>query len=437
MIMSNRVVSTASLYAFIFLVNSSLFLTLLFLPLMTSASTGEPCLVAPSKPSTFGHVVNVENEGQLQAAIGNLSDDITLVLAPGIYELSHSLYIKRNNVTILGGTGNCDDVVLVGNGMNNADYGDVPHGVWVNSIGFKIAHLTIRDVYQHTIIFNGGAESPQVYNVKLLNSGQQFIKSNPIEFGDGVDNGRVEYTIMEYTAAPTNHTNNSGYTNGVDVHAGKGWVIRNSLFKNFHTPDTARFLWNPAILMWNGASGTVAEGNIFIDVDRAIAYGLDDKPGNDHFGGIIRNNMIYYSPGLYSDFRRNNSDAAILVWDSPQSKVFHNTILTNGNLNDAVQLRFSHAGVEVKNNLMDRPVRSRDGVGFVSAGNFLQAVPEMFVAPASGRLHLKDSALEVIDKVTQLSEVIVDFDGQSRPALVSDIGADELLPGGDFSIGTF
>ena len=65
-----------------------------------------------------------------------------------------------------------------------------------------------------------------------------------------MNNGVVEYTIMEYThGAPTSdHGGGIGYTNGVDVHGGKNWVIRNNLFKNFHTPDSADFLWNVAQL---------------------------------------------------------------------------------------------------------------------------------------------------------------------------------------------
>ena len=69
---------------------------------------------------------------------------------------------------------------VVGRGMDNASYGSVPHGIWSNSRNTVTAHLTIRETYDNTIVSNGGAQSPRVYQVKLLNSGSQFIKANPL-----------------------------------------------------------------------------------------------------------------------------------------------------------------------------------------------------------------------------------------------------------------
>ena len=39
------------------------------------------------------------------------------------------------------------------------------------------------------------------------------------------------------------------------------------------------------------------------------------------------NNMVYMTPGTYSANRRAGSDALIIVWDSPQTQVLHNSIL--------------------------------------------------------------------------------------------------------------
>ena len=46
-----------------------------------------------------------------------------------------------------------------------------------NVQGITIANLTIRDLDYHPIIFNGGTQIPRVYNVHLINAGQQFIKA--------------------------------------------------------------------------------------------------------------------------------------------------------------------------------------------------------------------------------------------------------------------
>ncbi|MEM7255939.1 MAG: hypothetical protein AAF404_00980, partial [Pseudomonadota bacterium] len=151
-----------------------------------------------------------------------------------------------------------------------------------------------------------------------------------------------------------------GYTNGVDVHAGQRWRVRNNLFKNLSTPDTADHQWNAAVLMWRGARDTITENNVFINVDRAIAYGLGEKP-HDHRGGVIRNNVVLMAAGLYSRKRRLNADASVLVWHSPETQVLHNTVVTNGNTPFSIEARFDATQVTMANNLTDAPVVRSEG----------------------------------------------------------------------------
>jgi hypothetical protein len=336
---------------------------------------GSPCVSAPPLPLTGTRVVNVVTEAQLQSAMSNLRDGDTILLANGTYNLTNTLHVANvNNVTIRGASG-CHEVVLIGRGMDNANYGKVPHGIWSNAHTTVIAHLTIRDIYTHPIIFNAGAQSPHIYNVKLLNAGSQFIKANPNGPAAGVDNGVVEYSVFEYTAGPpaTNHGPGVGYTNGLSIHTANNWIIRGNLFKNFHTPDSSAYPWNPVVLVWKHSTNTLTERNTFINVDRAVAYGLQDNTGYDHQGGIIRNNFIYVQPGLMSQARKAGSDAQIIVWDSPGTKVFHNTILTNGNVFNAIEVRFTTVGAEIRNNLTDAPLGSRDGGSYSQIGNWLTA----------------------------------------------------------------
>jgi len=340
--------------------------------------------------------------------------------------------VNVNNVTIRGASG-CQDVILVGRGMDNANYGNVPHGIWSNALHTVVAHLTIRDVYTHPIIFNDDAQSPHVYNVKLLNAGKQFIKANPNGPTAGVDNGLVEYSVLEYTAGPpaTDHGVGIGYTNGMSIHTANNWIIRGNLFKNFHTPDSSAYHWNPAVLVWNRSTNTLTERNTFINVDRAVAYGLHANTGADHQGGIIRNNFISMQPGLMSPSRIADSDAQILVWDSPGTQVFHNTILTNGNVVNAIEVRFNTAGAEIRNNLTDAPLGARDGGSYSESGNLYTANASMFVNATSGDLHLQATATAVIDQAPPLTNVLDDIDGNPRPSGAAyDIGANEFSANG-------
>jgi hypothetical protein len=119
-----------------------------------------PARPAPPLPPPSGNVVNVATEPQLQAAVAGLASNTTILIAPGTYRLTSTLYVNGTfaSVALRGSSGNADDVVLVGPGMTNASFGSVPHGIWSggNVQGITIANLTIRDLYYHPIIFNGG-----------------------------------------------------------------------------------------------------------------------------------------------------------------------------------------------------------------------------------------------------------------------------------------
>jgi hypothetical protein len=393
-----------------------------------SASPGS----APQLPITGTRVVHVSTEPQLQAAIGNLQNGDTILLADGTYDLTGSLYVNgRNNITVRGTAGSTN-VVLVGKGMDNSNYGAVPFGIWSNSTNTTIAHLTIRDTWDNEIIFNAGAQSPLVYSVRLLNAGSQFIKSNPtdINAGLGVNNGLVEYCWFEYTGSPPgDHGSGVGYWNGISAHAAQNWVIRGNLFKNLHNPDSASYLWNPAVLFWNHSVGTLTEQNTFVNVDRAVAYGLQNTtPFFDHAGGAIRNNFVCLVPGLMSAARTAGSDGSLIAWNSPGTQMDHNSVLLNGNELYAIEFRFSTTtNCTGRNNLSDAPVHLRDGALATLSSNLVTAVPGMFANPGIGDLHLAATATNAIDKGVTLSTVTNDFDGDTRPrGARSDLGADEF-----------
>jgi hypothetical protein len=383
--------------------------------LATSRALAGPVSPAPPLPAPSGTVVNVSTESQLRAAVSNLNSNTTIVVAAGTYQLTSTLYINGtfSNVGIRGATNNPGDVVLVGSGMTTASSA-VPYGIWVggNVQGVTIANLTIRDIYQHPIMLNAGTQSPMIHNVRLINAGSQFIKSNP-NGSSGVNNGTVQYSTFEYVT-----TSRDDYTNGVDVHTGIGWVIRHNLFKNMRAPSGQ--LAGPAVLMWNVSSNTTVDGNTFIDCQREIALGLIDRSGGvDHSGGVISNNFIYRSSTI-------SGDAAILLGDSPNTRVLNNSIFVSGRYPSPIEYRFSGTtGVVIANNLLDGQISARDGASGSVSGNVTSATASMFVNPAAGDLHLKSTATTAIDRGNSTAAA-QDWDGESRPAGSGiDVGADE------------
>jgi hypothetical protein len=123
-----------------------------------------------------------------------------------------------------------------------------------------------------------------------------------------------------------------------------------------------------------------------------------------------------------------NADAGISLWDSPDTKVYHNTVIQNGTYPDAIEYRFpSTVGVQIVNNLTDGNISARDGANANVLSNITDGDPSMFVNAAVGDLHLLPTAVRAIGQGIELDEVTVDWDGEPRPSPVGwDIGADEV-----------
>lgn len=396
--------------------------------------TGDPnCIIPPihsagNQSDGFARVILVSNEAELQNAVSGAEESTLIVLQPGTYQLTRSLFIRKNNVTLRGDSTRCDEVVLAGPGMDDeAGRSSVPHGVWSDASNLGVENLTIRDVWFHGIALNAGATAPKISNVRIVDTGQQMLKASDTGSGPAINEGLVEYSVFEYTNGPTriDHGGGTGYTNGVDVHGGSNWVIRGNRFENFHTPDDSDRRWNPAILMWNGASETVVDGNVFLDVDRAIALGLIDRD-EDHRGGVVSNNMIVTSQNLFSSQRRASSDAAILIWDSAGTEVVHNSILTQGNQRLSIELRFDSGGVRVANNLVDAPISDRSSNSYEAFGNIDNVDSTVFSDVGRGDLHLAAEPAVEMATGAPLGSTLLDVDGEVRPADgTAVIGADQ------------
>ena len=384
-----------------------------------------PVRPAPPLPPPAGPVVNVSTVAALENAVATLTSGTTIVIAPGIYQLTQTLRIRNGvvDVALRGATGNRDDVVIRANGMNTPGV-DIALKV-ENAQDVLIADLSIGDVFNHPIQLQGemGAERVRMYNLRLFDAGQQFVKST-VDFSNpnGVDDSVVEYSLIEFTTIGPPE----GYTEGIDVHHGDNWIIRYNLFRNIRVPPGASFVNRPAVLMWSGSENSIVHSNVFINCERGIIFGLDPQPqfGHSHFGGMIYNNFIYRTDPV-------NADAGISVWDSPGTKVFHNTVIQNGTYPDAIEYRFAGTtGVEIVNNLTDGQILQRDGATGSVYSNFTGATPAYFVNAAIADLHLTPAATQAIDLGVYVPLITTDWDGEPRPAgAAADIGADEVQAG--------
>jgi hypothetical protein len=392
----------------------------------------------PPLPAPTGSVVNVATESQLQAAVSNLQSGQTILISPGAYNLTGTLYVPQslNNISIRGSTGKASDVVIGGDAVldESAPYsgaaiwgpgsgisGSIQFGIWLGNVqGVTIGDLTLQDYVDHAIILNAGVQTPLIHNVVMKDVGEQFVKSNPDGLGGGVNNGIVEYCTMEYTTAAPNN-----YTNGVDLHTTQNWIIRNNVFRSILTTNPLTTagpgaLAGPAVLVWNHSSNCTTENNTFINCQREIAYGLSDPSSitDDNSGGLIANNFIYRSGG-------QQGDVAVGVWNSPNTEVAYNTIILNGDYANAVEYRFSTTtGVKILYNLTDAAITARDGATATVTGNVGNPQPSWFVNESIGNLNLTSAATGAIGHGVYLAEVPTDYNGQPRSSSgPTDVGA--------------
>ena len=383
---------------------------------------------APPLPDRGSRIVPVSTVAQLQRAVSQLTSDTTIVIQPGTYRLTGPLYVRGNlrNVAIRGASNNRDDIVIVGGGMRDAS-GNVPFGIWTGDgiDGVTIANLTIRDVSQHAVILNPPTRRPHLYNLRLLDVGDQFVKGNPDAAGTGVNDGILEHSVVEYTT-----TAPDSYSNGIDIHAGQNWIVRRNTFRNITSPP-GQPLMGPAILFWNRAGNTITEGNVLINCARGISYGLIDRPDiDDHTGGIIRNNIVFRSAA-------QAGDVGIHVADSPETQILNNTVVLSGTYPFAIEYRYpSSARLLLVNNLVDGTLQLRDGATATARNNVTEVTPAMFVDITTGDLHLAPGATAAIDRGSTEMNVPDDVDGSPRPSGAAyDVGADEFEPAAGPPIG--
>ena len=127
------------------------------------------------------------------------------------------------------------------------------------------------------------------------------------------------------------------------------------------------------MLFWRHSINTLTEQNTFFNVDRAVAYGLDNTtPYFDHAGGAIRNNFVYLVPGLMSSSRTASSDGSLIAWNSPGTQIDNNRLLLNSNEFSAVEFRFSTTtNGTARNILADAPTHLRDSASAYSPLRYL------------------------------------------------------------------
>jgi hypothetical protein len=272
----------------------------------------------------------------------------------------------------------------------------------------------------------------------LIDSGQQFVKVNPIVGQEGyVDDGRVECSDFVMTDTGRGHVaSNSGgscYTGGIDTHAGWRWGVRRNHFEGIYCTNGG--LAEHAIHFWRGARDTMVENNVIVDCARGVGFGLDGGEGQRvyadspyggaslaHYDGVIRNNVVFANIAYY--------DTGIEVHNARQPIVVHNTLVNGAGATgffSSIDYRFAATQAVIQNNLTVR-ITQRDGAQATVDHNLENAALDLFVGPAPTDFHLASTATLAIDQGVIVTEAGVDMDGEPHTQGAPDLGADEYKP---------
>ncbi len=383
-------------------------------PVPPATPSDQDCGCGPLPPPGGGEAVaTAANAEELQEAIDAAAGPTTIYLRSGTYDVSgYGIVVDRPDITIRSLTGNRDDVVIRGEGMESPGEG---FGIVIAASRVTVADLTIRDVPNHGIFIQpeGAPAGFLFHNIRIVDCGEQLFKASGYRYQETKSDGVIECSVFEYSST----LDQGSYTNGIDLTRSIDWTIRDNLVRNIKAAPGAG-LAGPAILVWLDSSGTVIERNRVIDCDMGISLGNNSDAAPSHTGGVVRNNFIKGYSG---------SDFGICVSKSPGAAILHNTVYSPGSWPYSIEVQYaSSSGCSIMNNLVDEPIyinRYEENNPLLAA-NLTSAGDGYFVDAGSGDLHLLDAQVPAVDAGIPVSARTTDIDCQAMNG-APDIGADE------------
>lgn len=381
---------------------------------------------APPLPEPAGDVVTVDNAAKLYAAATRVRPGGTILLADGNYNLTQTLYLDKDRVTLRGKSGDRTKVVLDGGGTLQEAI------VVTNCADATIADLTLQNVRWNGIKIDhgNGVQRMRIYNCVLKNIWQRAVKGVAVPEA-GRDRTRprdcrIEFCLFEndrpkkFGDDPTDHvgTFNGDYIAGIDVMGPAGWVIRDNVFRGVRGRTGQG---RGAVFLWVDARDCVVERNVIVDCDAGVCLGnntRDPRVPTHCTGCVVRNNCVTRAP-----------EGGIVAIYTRDCKILHNTICdTTGKAERGVRVVHATEGLVIANNLLAGPklvFETPDRPD--SRGNREGVAATVFLDPAVGDLRLAERAEWVVDGGKALPEVPEDIDGRRRGKRV-DLGAHEYDP---------
>lgn len=392
------------------------------------------------EPPPEGPIVQVgpSDADSLPQLVADAEPNTTFLFADGTYDLSAAsiLHVTTPGLRFVGGSHDRDAVIL------DADYA-VGEIFLVAASNTTLAHMTIQRATWHPIHVTGGTdanvENTLIYDVAVVDPGQQAIKINPSGAGYYADFGTVACSEVILTDAGRPNVSNC-YTGGIDAHGAWGWTVRDNYFEGWWCEQG---LSEHAVHFWTTSRDTLVERNTIVDCARGIGFGLgengngnqrayddDPCPGADflgHVDGEIRNNSIWAGRAeLFAS--QSGFDSGVALEQACGARVVHNTVVSLQPPFVSMEYRWPNTSAEIVNNLVSHDIVERNGGQASLSANLEGQGLEHFVDGAGGDLHLVGSSTAIdAGDPDALGWTDEDIDRDPRDS-APDVGSDEHAP---------
>jgi hypothetical protein len=395
---------------------------------------GLACVIALS-PAAQGRVVTVSTTAQLQSAISGAQSGDEIVLSAGTYTPTVYLAIRTNNVLIRGATGNPEDVIVRGAGMN-VDPGTGPkEGFQIYANDITIKDLTTSEFFNHGIHFQTNTYRSHILNCIARNNGQQQIKGAKYNY-----DGSCENVLCELTYVRTNLPSDPrgvDYVGGIDLHGGVNFILKDCIVRNIQGAGGDS---DGALFAWDLCTNITMERCVVIGCNRGICFGNNSggSAGYDVDGGIARNCFVYArtagSPPADQPWL-GNADCAVDLFACRNVKFYNNSIWTDsGTYSRTIRVgkgsTYANTNVQLSYNIFRGNIQVLTAGGYTTTGNISGNTPQAnwFYNASTANLHLTKLATGAIGQAVLLADVPTDYDGQARPIDAAvDVGADEFV----------
>ncbi len=409
--------------------------------------TGSQIIVSSAGPGQ----VRVDGElTTLRQVVSDAQPGSTIALEDGTYTFAEAsagsytgLYFTKPNITLRSLSGDVDAVVL---DSAYADHGEQTGLITIDAKGVVLANLTLKRSIFHLVHLWKDADDVVIHNLRLLDAGQQFLKSSP---GAGtVDSLEVSCSDFMMSAAGRDNVWGYGsqeggtrcYTGGIDSHNGRNWTIHDNAFNGIYCDATGVArpahgkksadrnnmtyqggLSEHAVHLWDSeanSSHTVVRNHIS-NCARGIGLGIQSEV----YGGLIANNMIFSEHAGSGEH-----DVAISIMRGHGTVVANNTIfyLSADAYANAIEYRWdTSADLRIVNNLSNGTLKARNSATALLESNVSDAEAAWFTSASTGDLHLRDcSQSGVVGAGQSVPGVSDDYDADLRDGQI-DIGADQ------------